>query len=62
MRGDLGATMVGSRTAPPDPGANAGESGSDLAAVIEATEEEIGLYRRYGHTYGYVFYLCAMRS
>ena len=38
------------------------ESGSDLAAVIEATEEEIGLYRRYGHTYGYVFYLCAMRS
>ncbi len=34
------------------------ESGPAVAAVIEATEEEIDLYRRWGHTYGYVFYLC----
>lgn len=29
----------------------------ELAAVIAATRREIELYRRYGDTYGYVFYL-----
>ena len=38
------------------------ESGSAVAAVIEATEGEIDLYRQWGHTYGYVFYLCRKRN
>ncbi len=37
-------------------------SGSAVAAVIEAAAEEIGLRRRWGHTYGYVFYLCKKRN
>ena len=34
------------------------ESGSAVAAVIDAMQREIDVYRRWGHTYGYVFYLC----
>jgi serine/threonine-protein kinase HipA len=36
------------------PGAPAG---SDLEAAIAETEREIELYRRFGRSYGYVFYL-----
>jgi serine/threonine-protein kinase HipA len=35
------------------------EADAGLRAVIEDTEREIDLYRRYGDTYGYVFYLMA---
>jgi len=38
------------------------ESGSAVAAVVEAMEEEIGLRRRWGHTYGYVFCRCKKRN
>ena len=36
------------------------EADAGLRAVIEDTEREIDLYRRYGDTYGYVFYLMAL--
>ncbi len=34
------------------------ENSSAVTAVMEAAEEEIDLHRLWGHTYGYVFYLC----
>ena len=30
---------------------------AELMAAIEETEREIEMYRRFGHSYGYVFYL-----
>jgi serine/threonine-protein kinase HipA len=33
----------------------------ELAAVIDETRREIALYRRYGDSYGYVFYLLRQR-
>ena len=38
------------------------ENDSAAAAVIETTEREIDLHRQWGHSYGYVFYLCAKCS
>jgi serine/threonine-protein kinase HipA len=37
------------------------ENGSPLAAVLDEAENEIDLYRLYGDSYGYVFYLCSRR-
>jgi serine/threonine-protein kinase HipA len=34
---------------------------AELGAVIDETRREIELYRRHGHTYGYVFYLLRAR-
>jgi SAM-dependent methyltransferase len=45
-------TPLEQRMAQLAPGAEA-----ELAAVIDETRREIELYRRYGHAYGYVFYL-----
>ena len=30
---------------------------ADLAALLDETESEVDLYRRYGDAFGYVFYL-----
>jgi len=35
---------------------------ADLASVIEETRREIELYRTYGDSYGYVFYLLRRRG
>lgn len=45
-------TPLSHRAAQLRPGADA-----PLLATIEATEREVDLYRRHGHSYGYVFYL-----
>jgi len=34
----------------------------DLIGVLDETEREIDLYRKYGHSYGYVFYIFRSRA